>query len=90
MPAKMQNLWRRKKIRRLNAFFILYIIMNRVKQNGKWYIIHITNYQTFECELIEDPDYVEPKEVVIKHVVTTESDLPLDCNVIKTVRTEDL
>ena len=52
--------------------------MNRVKKNGKWYIIHITNFETFECELIEDPDYVEPKEVIVKHVFDTSFDFGKD------------
>lgn len=61
--------------------------MNRVKQNGKWYIIHITNFQTFECELIEDPNYVEPKQVVVKHVFDNSFDFN---DSTKTVSTEDL
>lgn len=43
--------------------------MARIKKDGKWYNLHITNSQTFEYELIEDKDYVEPQEIVIKNVI---------------------
>ena len=43
--------------------------MTRIKKDGKWYILHIINIQTFECELIEDKEYVEPQEVIIRHII---------------------
>lgn len=43
--------------------------MTRIKKDGKWYILHITNYQTFEYELIEDKEYVEPQEVIVRHII---------------------
>lgn len=42
--------------------------MYRIKKDNKWYFVHITNIQTFEYELIEDKNYVEPTETIVKHV----------------------
>ena len=42
--------------------------MYRIKKDNKWYFVHITNIQTFEYELIEDKDYVESTETIVKHV----------------------